>query len=88
MKRIPTVKAVEAVFARPRGPHRSLAATIVRGQEPDMTYLAWFLAVVRAYPESQHDWARAIATARKVRLALHLAESLYREATSLSRRHR
>lgn len=54
------------------------ATQLVESVRGEMDYLAWFTAIVRAYPENPHDWRTAMQTAADVRLALHLAESLVR----------
>ncbi len=63
-----------------RAAHRSLGEAIVRAQAADMDYIGWFIALARVYPESRPhlDWASALATAKRLRLALNLAESLLR----------
>lgn len=58
--------------------HRSLGEAIVRAQEQDMSYLGWFVGVVQAYPEYPHDWRTALGTAKRVKMALNIAESLLR----------
>lgn len=95
MKRIPTVKAVEAVFSRRRqlstdnrqlltelrtGPaaRRALARDLVAALDQDMQYLGWFLAIVRAYPETNHNWANAMKVASAARFPLGVAEALLR----------
>lgn len=63
-----------------RAAHRRLGEAIVRAQAADMDYIGWFVAIARVFPETtgQLDWARALATAKRLRLALNLAESLLR----------
>ena len=54
------------------------AAQLVESVRGEMDYLAWFTAIVRAYPENPHDWRTAMQTAANVRLTLNIAESLVR----------
>lgn len=61
-----------------RAAHCSLGEAIVRAQEQDMYYLGYFIGVVQAYPEYPHDWRTALATAKRVTMALNIAESLLR----------
>lgn len=63
-----------------RAAHRRLGEAIVRAQAADMDYIGWFVAIARVFPETtgQLDWARAMATAKRLTMALNLAESLLR----------
>lgn len=57
---------------------RALAHDLVELLNQDMQYLGWFIAIVEAYPEDQHDWATAMQVAARCRYPLSIAEALLR----------
>ena len=71
---------------------RQLARDLVAMLEHDMQYIAWFVAVARAYPDdaATMDWPAVMQVARSARLPLQVASALLspqaREGTQNLRR--
>ena len=72
--------SVDPIATLRTGPaaRRAIARDLVASLKQDMHYLGWFLAIVEAYPDDQHNWSTAMQVAARCRFPLSVAEALLR----------